>query len=116
MSDSSASDLTEIGDDRLAVRIRGRNSRIVPIRACWTNTARPAVRPVKEQANPCPRFHHPERPKRSRTSSQPRQHRGHRFVPETRPSDLADRSPHRRYSPAGAALGRLDTPAGRGSR
>ncbi|MXY09252.1 MAG: hypothetical protein F4Z00_12390 [Acidimicrobiaceae bacterium] len=56
ISAAETGDLSEIGDDRLAVRVRGRDSRIVPIRACWTDTAHQAVRLVSERANPCPRF------------------------------------------------------------
>ena len=36
-------DLHELGDGRLAVAVRGRNRRIVPVRACWTETARRAA-------------------------------------------------------------------------
>ena len=63
-------DLTEIGEGRLVVRVRG-DARLVPIRACWTDTARRAVVPiracwtdtarravqlVKERSEPCSRF------------------------------------------------------------
>ena len=44
ISAAETGDLTEIEEDRLLVRVRGRDSRIVPIRACWTDTARQAVR------------------------------------------------------------------------
>ena len=41
---SRTSDLQDIGDDRLAMRIRGRNPRLVPIRKDYTNLARAAIR------------------------------------------------------------------------
>ena len=37
------SDIFEVADDRLAVQVRGRNERLVPIRACWTQTVRQAI-------------------------------------------------------------------------
>ena len=49
-------DLTEIGEGRLVVQVRGRDARLVPIRTCWTGTARRAVQLVKERSEPCPRF------------------------------------------------------------
>ena len=36
-------------DDRLAVRVRGRNSRIVPVRACWTDSLKEAVAATKAE-------------------------------------------------------------------
>ena len=36
-------DLHELGDGRLATEVRGRNPRVVPIRAYWTETARRAA-------------------------------------------------------------------------
>ena len=49
-------DLTEVGEGRLVVQVRGRDSRLVPIRACWTDAARQAVQLVKERPEACPRF------------------------------------------------------------
>ena len=37
-------DLHELGDGRLAVAVRGPNPRLVPIRACWTESVRRAAR------------------------------------------------------------------------
>ena len=37
--------------DRLAIRVRGRNSRIVPVRACWTDTLKEAVAATKAEQN-----------------------------------------------------------------
>lgn len=49
-------DLTEIEADRLVVQVRGRDARIVPIRECWTDTARRAVKLVQQRADRCDRF------------------------------------------------------------
>ena len=49
-------DLTEIGEGRLVVQVLGRDARTVPIRACWTDTARRAVQLANERAEPCRRF------------------------------------------------------------
>ena len=49
-------DVTEVGEGRLVVQVRGRDARIVPIRACWTDTARRAIQLVQDRAEPCPRF------------------------------------------------------------
>ena len=56
ISAAETGDLAEIEADRLVVSVRDRDSRVVPIRASWTDTARQAVRLVKQRANPCPRF------------------------------------------------------------
>ena len=56
ISAAETGDLTEIEADRLVINVRGRDSRIVPIRAYWTDTARQAVRFANERANPGPRF------------------------------------------------------------
>ena len=53
---AETSDLTEIEAGRLVVQVRGRDARIVPVRACWTDTARRAVKLVQQRANRCPRF------------------------------------------------------------
>ena len=42
-------DLHELGDGRLVVHVRGRNRRLVPIRACWTETARRAARLAQQR-------------------------------------------------------------------
>ena len=52
-------DLTEVGEGRLVVQVRGRDARLVPIRAGWTDTARRAVQLVKERSEPCDRFIRP---------------------------------------------------------
>ena len=49
-------DLHEVEAGRLVVQVRGRDARIVPIRACWTDTARRAIRLVQDRAEPCRRF------------------------------------------------------------
>ena len=49
-------DVTEVGAGRLVVQVRGRDARIVPIRACWTDTARRAIRLVRDRAESCERF------------------------------------------------------------
>ena len=56
ISAAETGDLTEIGDDRLVVRVRGRDARIVPIRACWTDTARRAIQLVQDRSESCDRF------------------------------------------------------------
>ena len=43
------SDVREIAGDRLAVQVRGRNERLVPIRACCTQTVRRAISLASEQ-------------------------------------------------------------------
>ena len=47
---------TRVEAGRLVVQVRGRDARIVPIRACWTGTAHRAIHLAKERAEPCPRF------------------------------------------------------------
>ena len=42
-------DLQEIGDGRLAVQVRGRNARLVPIRGCCTDLVREAVSIVEQR-------------------------------------------------------------------
>ena len=56
ISAAELGDLAEIGADRLVVQVRGRDARFVPIRACWTDTARQAMSLIQERDNPCPRF------------------------------------------------------------
>ena len=48
-------DVVEQGD-RLAVRVRGRNSRIVPVRACWTDSLKEAVAATKVEQPADSRF------------------------------------------------------------
>ena len=42
-------DLHELGDGRLAIRVRGRNARLVPIRGCCTDLVRQAVSLVQQR-------------------------------------------------------------------
>ena len=49
-------DVREVGGDRLAVQVRGRDARLVPIRACWTDVVRQAVRLVGERPGTSSRF------------------------------------------------------------
>ena len=49
-------DVTEVGAGRLVVQVRGRDARIVPIRACWTDTARCAIQLVRDRSERCDRF------------------------------------------------------------
>ena len=56
ISAAELGDLTEIEAGRLVVQVRGRDARIVPVRECWTDTARRAVKLVQQRANRCPRF------------------------------------------------------------
>ena len=53
---AETSDLHETEEGRLVVQIRGRDARLVPIRASWTDTAHRAIHLAKERAEPCPRF------------------------------------------------------------
>lgn len=43
------SDVREVAEGRLAIQVRGRNERLVPIRACWTQTVRQAISLATEQ-------------------------------------------------------------------
>ena len=56
ISAAELGDLTEIQADRLVVRVRGNDARLVPIRASWTDTARRAIQLVQDRSEPCPRF------------------------------------------------------------
>lgn len=49
-------DLKPVGSDRLAVKVRGRDTRLVPIRECWTPVVRQAMTLVGERSTPCDRF------------------------------------------------------------
>ena len=49
-------DLQEVGGGRLAVQVRGRDARLVPIRTCWTDVVRQAVRLVGERPGTGSRF------------------------------------------------------------
>lgn len=49
-------DVAEAGEGRLVVQVRGRDARIVPIRACWTDAARRAIQLVQDRAESCDRF------------------------------------------------------------
>ena len=44
-------DVCEVGEGRLAVRVRGRDARLVPVRECCTELVRRAVRLVAERAD-----------------------------------------------------------------
>ena len=46
---AQVSDVREVAGDRLAVQVRGRNERLVPIRACCTQTVRRAISLASEQ-------------------------------------------------------------------
>ena len=49
-------DLQGVRGGRLAVLVRGRNERLVPIRECWTPAVRQAVSLVSQRSEPCDRF------------------------------------------------------------
>ena len=49
-------DLTEVGGGRLVVQVRGSDARLKPIRECWTDAARRAVKLVQDRSEPCDRF------------------------------------------------------------
>ena len=49
-------DLQGVRGGRLAVLVRGRNARLVPIRECWTPAVRQAVSLVSQRSEPCDRF------------------------------------------------------------
>ena len=49
LSAAKTSDLHERGNGRLAIQVRGRRPRLVPIRASWTATVRQAVRFAQER-------------------------------------------------------------------
>ena len=42
------------------VQVRGRDARLVPIRACWTDTARQALTLARQRPEPCARFIRPQ--------------------------------------------------------
>ena len=49
-------DLKPVGSDRLAVEVRGRDARLAPIRACWTDVVSQAVKLVGARSTLCDRF------------------------------------------------------------
>ena len=49
LSAAKTSDLRELGNGRLAIEVRGRRPRLVPIRACWTPTVLQAARLARER-------------------------------------------------------------------
>ena len=49
LSAAKTSDLVERGNGRLAIEVRGRRPRLVPIRACWTPTVLQAARLARER-------------------------------------------------------------------
>ena len=49
-------DLREVVAGRLAVQVRGRDARLAPIRACWTDVVRQAVQFVAERPGTSTRF------------------------------------------------------------
>lgn len=49
-------DVCEVGEGRLAVRVRGRDARLVPVRECCTELVRRAVRLVAERSDGRTRF------------------------------------------------------------
>ena len=49
-------DVCEVGEGRLAVRVRGRDARLVPVRECCTELLRRAVRLVAERSDGSTRF------------------------------------------------------------
>ena len=53
---AETSDLHETEEGRLVVRVRGNDARLVPIRACWTDTARQALAFARQRAERCARF------------------------------------------------------------
>ena len=54
--DAEIGDLTEVGGGRLVVQVRGSDARLGPIRECWTDAARRAVKLVQDRSEPCDRF------------------------------------------------------------
>ena len=56
ISAAELGDLTEVQAGRLVVQVRGKDARLVPIRACWTDTARQALALAHQRAGRCTRF------------------------------------------------------------
>ena len=56
ISAAELGDLTEVQAGRLVVQVRGKDARLVPIRACWTDTARQASALAHQRAERCARF------------------------------------------------------------
>ena len=56
ISAAELGDLSEVQADRLVVQVRGKDARLVPIRACWTDTARQALALARQRAERCSRF------------------------------------------------------------
>ena len=53
---AETSDLHEVRVGRLVVQVRGRDARLVAIRASWTDTAHRAIQLARERTEPCNRF------------------------------------------------------------
>lgn len=56
ISAAELGDLSEIGDGRLVVHVRGRDARLVPNRSDWTDTTRQALALTHQWADRCARF------------------------------------------------------------
>lgn len=56
ISAAELDDIQEVGESRLVVQVRGRDARLVPIRADWTDTTRQALQLAHRRAERCPRF------------------------------------------------------------
>ena len=56
ISAAELDDLIEVQADRLVVQVRGKDARLVPIRECWTDTARQALALARQRAERCIRF------------------------------------------------------------
>lgn len=56
ISAAETGDLTDVGDGRLVVQVRGRDARLVPIRGDWTDTTLQALHLARQRAERCPRF------------------------------------------------------------
>ena len=105
ISAAELGDLTEVQADRMVVQVRGRDARLVPIRACWTDTARQALALAHQRAERCARFIVPQDRNAAATGRKPHTHRRHQPVPTTRPRHLAHRTPRSRNTPPGAPRG-----------
>ena len=56
ISAAELGDLSEVQADRLVVQVRGRDARLTPLRACWTDTARQALALARQRPERCARF------------------------------------------------------------
>ena len=71
-------DVSEVGNGRLIVRLRGRNPRLVPVRACCTNNVRRAINLAEEgQQGASTRFFSDGRPRCTGSYRQQNLNRGH---------------------------------------